>query len=327
MDAFGAAKAKWESVIVGDLPNTGGQGTSLCGTIPANVDDMYICGKAEAIDGPGNVLGSAGPSYVRPVNGNYLTSAGDMRFDTGDLNSLSSAALEAVIVHEMGHVMGIGTLWDYNNDLYTSGEFYKQNSKAQEKWNEIGCTGRLPVETDGGQGTAGGHWDEDCLQNEVMTGYLGESSGIFSAITIGTLEDLGYTVDYSAAEPFSISNLGTCKATYCAEATGNRRLIDEDNNLRGLGNQSGHGHDIFSSANNHGEGGIKRKKPLSPNGKADMKKYAAKEMKQLKNLPHEEHTVGGDIYVGGNLLIVMYVEDGEVYSETFTWDDVKDEED
>ena len=53
-------------------------------------------------------------------------------------------------------MIGIGTLWDFqNNDLYTSGEFYKAGTNAEARWNDIGCTGRLPVETDGGPGTAG----------------------------------------------------------------------------------------------------------------------------------------------------------------------------
>jgi hypothetical protein len=55
------------------------------------------------------------------------------------------------------------------------------------------------------------------MRDELMTGFLTTGTkGIMSRITIGTLEDLGYTVDYSRAEPYSRANLGsgcTCRRT------------------------------------------------------------------------------------------------------------------
>jgi Leishmanolysin len=75
----------------------------------------------------------------------------------------------------------------------------------------------VPVETRGGSGTACGHWDEYCMRNELMTGYSDSGTkAILSRITIGTLDDLGYIVDYSQAEPYSRANLGsgcTCRRT------------------------------------------------------------------------------------------------------------------
>lgn len=49
-----------------------------------------------------------------------------------------------------------------------------------------------PVETEGGSGTAGGHWDEDCLTTELMTGWA-DSVMSASRLTAATLDDLGYT--------------------------------------------------------------------------------------------------------------------------------------
>lgn len=48
------------------------------------------------------------------------------------------------------------------------------------------------VETDGGPGTAGGHWDDDTFGAELMTGYLNQSGNYLSDMTIASLEDLGY---------------------------------------------------------------------------------------------------------------------------------------
>ncbi|HMU61449.1 MAG TPA: hypothetical protein PKA66_06685, partial [Gemmatimonadales bacterium] len=39
----------------------------------------------------------------------------------------------------------------------------------------------------------------------LMTGYIALGSNPLSAITIGSLEDLGYTVNYSTADAFTIS--------------------------------------------------------------------------------------------------------------------------
>mgnify|MGYP003565006735 CR=1 FL=1 len=60
--------------------------------------------------------------------------------------------------HEMAHVLGFGTLWNING-LYTDGTgVFNLNTNAQSEWEAIGCTGRLPVELDGGPGTVDGHW-------------------------------------------------------------------------------------------------------------------------------------------------------------------------
>ena len=46
---------------------------------------------------------------------------------------------------------------------------YNGNNAIRE-WESICGNTPLPIETDGGDGTAGGHWDEDCLRGELMTG-------------------------------------------------------------------------------------------------------------------------------------------------------------
>jgi hypothetical protein len=64
------------------------------------------------------------------------------------------------------------------------------------------------VERDFGDGTACGHWDEACMGSELMTGILGPSStNPLSRITVGTLQDMGYQVNYLMADPFGRSDL------------------------------------------------------------------------------------------------------------------------
>ena len=69
---FRQAAVKWQSVIVGDVPdvlfsNEMKQG-SLCQNVPDVVDDIHVCGwytEGEDSDGVGGVLGWAGPEFVR----------------------------------------------------------------------------------------------------------------------------------------------------------------------------------------------------------------------------------------------------------------------
>ena len=52
-------------------------------------------------------------------------------------------------------------------------------------------------------GTAGSHWRESALGNELMTGYLNNGFNPLSKVTIGALADMGYGVDLAAADLFA----------------------------------------------------------------------------------------------------------------------------
>lgn len=66
------------------------------------------------------------------------------------------------------------------------------------------------MELEGGSGTRCSHWDETCLGIELMTGYVnGATKFPLSKITIGSLEDMGYKVDYSKADSYGRSDLAT----------------------------------------------------------------------------------------------------------------------
>lgn len=83
---------------------------------------------------------------------------------------------------------------------------YKVKSSASRAWQNLtGCGPdyAVPIENRGGQGTACAHFDEACLGAELMTGYISSALLPLSIITIGALEDLGYTVNYTAADNFT----------------------------------------------------------------------------------------------------------------------------
>ena len=58
----------------------------------------------------------------------------------------------------------------------------------------------VPVELDGGSGTAGSHWDEETFGNELMTGYINAGENYISGMSAAAFKDMGYVVtpDYLA---------------------------------------------------------------------------------------------------------------------------------
>ncbi|MEV0354939.1 leishmanolysin-related zinc metalloendopeptidase [Nocardia sp. NPDC050697] len=207
--AFAAAADRWASVIVGDLPEAeieDGAG----GTIA--VDDVLIFAEGRQIDGPGTVLGQAGPTWIR--SDSLLPIAGEMTFDTADLAGLEAdGRLGDTITHEMGHVLGIGSLWSQHGllrDADTADPVFVGRTAMAEYAALTGAgTEPVPVENRGGPGTAGAHWRDDVFGTELMTGFI-SAAGVanpISRVTVASLADMGYRVDFAAADPFTLPDL------------------------------------------------------------------------------------------------------------------------
>jgi Leishmanolysin len=207
--AFTKAADRWTKVIVGDLPSVMVDGEVI--------DDVLILAQGVAIDGPGKVLGQAGPTHLRPpgTSGSAsLTAKGIMSFDTADLAKMATdGTLDDVITHEMGHVLGIGTLWATKRLIRGAGGANPAftGRLAMDEYRTLrGGTGRrraVPVENTGGPGTADGHWRETVFRNELMSGFIGDPGNPLSRMTAASLGDLGYQVDIDAAEPYTMPDL------------------------------------------------------------------------------------------------------------------------
>jgi len=205
---FDNAAATWESIITADLPDVNDPRLGL-------IDDLRIDASVTNIDGPGNILGQAGPRALRP--GSSLPYLGMMQFDSADLAGMvAKGILPDVIEHEMGHVLGIGTLWQRLG--LASGSNYTGANALREYSTLLGSSATsVPLETGGGPGTAGAHWSEAVFVTELMTGFAQNSPPMpLSRVTVGSLQDMGYTVNYSAAEAYSLPG-GSLTA---AESTG-----------------------------------------------------------------------------------------------------------
>jgi hypothetical protein len=207
-NAFKAAADRWSKVIVGDLPSVMVDGEVI--------DDVLIIAQGTAIDGPGQILGQAGPTALRPKNAGaaaYLPAKGIMSFDTADLQKMEQdGTLNDVIAHEMGHVLGFGTVWSKKKLLKNAGKtnpvFIGPLAK-KEYAALVGSTKarEVPVENTGGAGTRDSHWRETVFGNELMSGWVAAAGNPLSRVTAGSLQDIGYVVDMNAAEPYALPNL------------------------------------------------------------------------------------------------------------------------
>ena len=248
--AFNAAIAKWQQIVyrhidtpglVSDSANTCEAGDPALTNV--SVTDVLILASFDSIDGPNKTLAEASPCLARTDGQSAgLPVLGIIKFDTADVGTLvSGGQLNAVVEHEMGHVLGFGTLWSLGapfpvvnclqlpsnpggtlNDTYFScvgGTRYAAaafDSVGGTSYTGAGQTFGSPVHvppvencanspyvypTCGG-GTINGHWRQTVFGNELMVGFL-PSSPALSRVTAASLQDLGYSVNYAATDPYS----------------------------------------------------------------------------------------------------------------------------
>ncbi len=233
--AFEQAKARWQGIIrqtTGSASFRWPQGTCLR-TLPTAQDtvrDVVIMARIDSIDGPSNILGSAGPCVIKPTpSGHSLPIVGQMVFDSADMKTMATTGrLVNVITHEMGHVLGVGTMWaaqfhsgvrlSVTSQLNPSTNAYLGTggiaASATMGFTQFVFTGdalslnTVPLEDTGGSGTAGSHWRRSIYGNELMNGFAGSGAMSLSLLTVAAMADLGYTVTTTGAEPWGAYILG-----------------------------------------------------------------------------------------------------------------------
>jgi hypothetical protein len=169
-----------------------------------------------------------------------------MQFDEADIqNDIHTGRFESVVLHEMNHVVGFGTIWTdkgvLQNPAYTNTENPTPTGSINPRFSgaaalaqclAVGgtashCTSGVAVEQCGTAGTADGHWRETftttctgtnnspvggtpAFDAEMMTGYVEGSANMpWSTMSIASFQDLGYTVNLLAADSYSVPNLLT----------------------------------------------------------------------------------------------------------------------
>jgi hypothetical protein len=231
--AFKDAADRWAEIIVGDLQDVQlSDGTQ--------VDDVRIDAAGVDIDGPGRVLGRAGPRLLRPAGSTheFLPILGTMEFDVADIPTMIAQNLwNTVIMHEMGHVLGmLDFVWSAKGFVANKNtpqwsftgpsamtEFGKlQDPCANATMSQLigvagmaaaddssGSDGRggavpVPIEDNFGPGTIGSHWRESVFGNEMSTGFVDQGVNPLSRITGGALKDIGYDVNLDACDVYGL---------------------------------------------------------------------------------------------------------------------------
>ena len=195
---------RWMAVIAEDLPDyeftQGWSGTCADQSyeIPAGerIDDLRIY--MSTFEG-GVAVGYGGPSVLRQET--HLPVLGCMAFNLSTANLLNTG------LHEIGHVLGFGTIWNelgFHQDL--DGDTHFNGPLAIAAFDEAGgsdYTGaKVPVQKGGG-----GHWRS--FPDELM-GPVGGSA--LSAITVQSLADLGYGVDVTQADAYTLPGAAAVQA-------------------------------------------------------------------------------------------------------------------
>ena len=188
---------RWMAVITEDLPDYEfSEGWSgRCGSqsieISAGdrIDDLRIYVKKEQLSV--GTLGFGGPMVVREAT--HLPVLGCMGLD------LSHANLLITGLHEIAHVLGVGALW-------TELGYFQNPSDADQHFN--GPLAIAAFDAAGGRDYSGakvpvegGHWRGSVFGDELMTP---TGTGALSAITVQSLADLGYVVDITQADPYTL---------------------------------------------------------------------------------------------------------------------------
>lgn len=230
--AFQRAAERWMEILAPtDLPDANMNRTLGCGGDPRfqrhveTIDDLMIVVAVVEIDGPLGTLGLAGPCWLRAATS--LPLYGRILMDRADFDQFQTGDLDEVILHEMAHVLGFGTLWprvgllrDPASETSTPDTHFT-GPLAIAAFDEAGGTdyprAKVPVENVGGQGARNSHWRETILALELMTPFqhLGEAEPL-SAITIQSLADLGYEVDPTPAEPYRLPSADLARAIEAA---------------------------------------------------------------------------------------------------------------
>jgi hypothetical protein len=209
--ALNGALARLEDIITGDAgasttyPPTGLTPTQ-CQLVDASlmngavIEDIAILMSIGPMDGPSNVLARAGPcGYGRQTLPAAIS--GQMKIDEADAGG-SVAFLQEIILHEIGHVLGIGTLWQGSTTGVGTPTVRYNGTNGVAEWTTLGgAAGGVPLEPD-----IGAHWHEAVFNAEILTP-TAEGPGTpqpFSRLTIGALLDLGYGAVLGQADAYSL---------------------------------------------------------------------------------------------------------------------------
>jgi hypothetical protein len=164
------------------------------------------------VDGPFGVLAF---TQVCSVSGSdMLPMLSHIRLDKDDLSQMrADGVLRGVIMHEMAHALGFspgtytlkGLSGGGTSDPFFSGATARAEFAKHGAW-YTGVT--VPLENTTGTGPRDPHWRYNVFRDELMVPSVSRGyRSPLSSITLGLFKDLGYEVDFSAADSYEVTPL------------------------------------------------------------------------------------------------------------------------
>ncbi len=207
---FDAAEARWERIIRNSLPDY-----TVDGEV---VDDLRI-----EVELSPQALGTAAANVKILRFESHLPAVSWMKFDETFYGSLSDERLKSVILHEMAHALGFSA----------TAHRWRHYLRGRRKYDRIGdeipdthflgplaiaafddaggadyAGAKTPVENGVTRFTSGSvdhHWRESVLGDELMTSLFDfDEPAPLSAVTVQALADIGYVVDVTQADPYTL---------------------------------------------------------------------------------------------------------------------------
>jgi hypothetical protein len=206
----------WETAITGYQPNIG------VGTIPISIHPTT------------SGLAAANFSSTTAQGGYTLATSGFVNVNINEIENFANWQgvgangrnyIDELLAHEVGHVLGVGTLWT-SNGVYSFNSFHYTGANGlaayQAEFNQ--AVAFVPVEDAGNPGTPNAHWDQLMRSSpqegnpndpfsldprvgvvdqygrdrglELMTGAIDPDYGepFVSRFTVQSMRDMGYTV-------------------------------------------------------------------------------------------------------------------------------------
>jgi hypothetical protein len=197
---FERAVNRLQQIIVGDVPGV---------TLPSGqfIDDIQMQVYVEAMDP--TVNGFARILQRRP-GPDGLPYEGEIRINA---SRIGNPGIYYTIIHEYLHVLGFSDSFFTNVNLVTglgTTQPLFTGANARREYGSafaIAAPAGVPLYGDlSAPGSYGSHWDTGTFGTEIMSvGWDTMSPALrpFSRITVGAMQDLGYQVNYGAADQFT----------------------------------------------------------------------------------------------------------------------------